>query len=192
MRSIIISLTLLLLFSCNKKSNDISDDIFYPYTEHSIEYMGFQEGLSNTSSDDEFSDALDEIQEQFFASQTTTTNRFTFNGITYNLTNLDEEKPFPRKVWDTFWEDLDEYDYSIGSCWAFSYIHIPSKEKAGTIYFIYAIASEDRWGEVIYNSTQGTLIPGKTRSTIKIQNPINIKADNNHYSTSKRANTKKE
>jgi hypothetical protein len=153
----IVFLALLSLFSCTK-----NDNVSYPYTEHEIVYMGAKAGLTSSSSDQAFGNALDEIMQQYAASQPNASTQFTFDGIRYDITNLREiTGGIPNAIWDVFWEDIDEYRYSIGSCWGFVHATIPSKGGTGTAYIIYAIATSDNYGdgEIIYVAVQGNVSP---------------------------------
>jgi hypothetical protein len=175
----IISLVLLSLFSCDKK-----DDVSYPYTEHEIIYMGAKAGLTSFSSEQAFENALNEIMQQFSASQPNSSTEFTFDGITYDITNLREVTGgIPNSIWDIFWEDISEYGYSIGSCWGFVHATITSKGGTGTAYFIYAIATSDNYGdgEVLYVAVQGNVTPiGRTRYFVNRQDPVRFIIDGDY------------
>jgi hypothetical protein len=186
MKHIIISLAFLSLFSCSK-----NDDVSYPYTEHGIVYMGIKTGLTISSSDQAFENGLNEIMQQFAASQPNSTTEFTVDGITYDITNLREVTGgIPNNIWDIFWEDLDEYGHSVGSCWGFINSHIPSKRGTGTAYFIYAIVTNEYDAEVSYIALQGTISPLKTRS-ISDANPMHFIVSGNYQnSIAKRSDVK--
>lgn len=65
----------------------------------------------------------------------------------------------PTGIWDMFWEELEEYDAEVGSCWGFSYVEIPAYAKQGTAYVIYAIVTSDVTGEIYYVAVRWNIIP---------------------------------
>lgn len=155
-RTFIISFGLFLLFSCKKESADYS----YPYVEHEIIYMGIKAGLTSSSSNSAFEAGLNEIMQTWSANQPNSSTEFNFDGFTYDITNLQEiTGGIPNNIWDTFWEDIEEYSYSVGSCWAFVHMKIASKGGIGTIYAIYAIVTNDYYGGVSYKAVKGNVSP---------------------------------
>ena len=167
MVAIAICLTVVTMISGCNKDNDIS----YPYTEYEILHLGNKSGLTSSSSDKAFNDGLNEVL-QTWSANNPSTGEVVFDGITYEFTNLQEATgAIPKSIWDAFWEKLDEYSYSIGSCWGFSEVKIPSKGGIGEVYAIYAIVKqEDRGygGEVRYFGFKGRITPkssSKTKST---------------------------
>ena len=145
---------LLGFFSC-KKDNHVS----YPYTEHEIVYLGLKSGLTSSSSNQAFSDGLDEVLQAWLASQPNTPNEFIIDGVTYEFTNLQEVTGgVPNFVWDLYWEELEQYSYTIGSCWGFSHIQIPSRRGIGTVYVLYTIVTNTR-GEVLFMAVKGNVSP---------------------------------
>ena len=165
--AVAICLSGMTVFSgCNKDDDDVS----YPYTEYEILHLGNKSGLTSSSSEEAFSDGLDEVL-QIWIANNPSTDEVVFDGITYEFTNFQEATgAIPNSIWDVFWEKLDEYSYSIGSCWGFSEVKIPSKGRTGTAYVLYTIITqEDRGygGEVLYFAVKCTLSPkssSKTRS----------------------------
>ena len=153
---------LLLVAACGDKKK-----VSYPYTEHEIIYLGLKSGLTSSSSNAAFDNALNEVLQAWLAKNPSSSNEFILDGITYEFTNLREATGgIPESIWDLFWDELDEYSYSIGSCWAFSYFQIPSKGKAGTLYVLYTIVTDVGWdAEVRYAAVRGDVTPkSKTRS----------------------------
>jgi hypothetical protein len=185
MKRTIFALILLSFFSCSK-----NDDTSYPHTEHEIVYMGIKSGLTTSSSDQAFDAGLNEVMQQFAASQPNSTTQFSFDGITYDITNLREVTGgIPNAIWDLFWDDIDEYDYSVGSCWGFVHAHIPSKGGTGTAYFIYAIVTDSYDAEVRYVAIQGSVAPLRTRSVSDGLNPVQFIANEDYtYLTARRPN----
>ena len=91
------------------------------YTEHRIVYMGFKSNLYSWSSDQEFDDALEEIRQEYFADKV---NEGTHNDTSYEV--KDDQWTWitggiPNYVWDAFWDELNKYNHTIGSCWIFNY-----------------------------------------------------------------------
>jgi hypothetical protein len=159
---IVISLGLFLFFSCDNPADDNSA-VLYPYTEHGIEYLGLKPGLTVSSSDQEFDTGLNEVLQAYLKDHPNSSNDFSFDGVTYELTNLQAiTGGVPNFVWDSYWKDIDEYSYSIGSCWGFIYGEIPSKGGTGTAYALYTIvtyASTYGNSEVRYMAGKGNVSP---------------------------------
>ena len=164
--AIAICLAGMIVFSgCSK-----DDDISYPYTEYEILHLGNKSGLTSSSSEKAFRDGLNEVL-QTWSANNPSTNEVVFDGVTYEFTNFQEATgAIPNSIWDAFWKKLDEYSYSIGSCWGFSEVKIPSKGGTGVGYVLYTIVTqEDRGygGEVLYVGVKCNLSPkspSKTRS----------------------------
>lgn len=126
--------------SCTKNS------ISYPYTEYEILHLGNKSGLTSSSSDQAFEKGLNEVLQAWSANNPSSDDMI-FDGITYELTNLQEATgAVPNYIWDIFWEKLSEYSYSIGSCWIFTEVKIPSKGGVGTGYVLYTIVKEEDRG----------------------------------------------
>lgn len=157
-------------FGCSK-DKDTDSDILYPYTEYEILHLGNKSGLTSSSSDEAFRDGLDEVV-QTWAANNPAENEVIFDGVAYEFVNFQEATgAIPNSIWDTFWEKLDEYSYSVGSCWGFSEVKIPSRAGKGTAYVLYTIVTqEDRvnGGEVLYIALKCNVSPkssSKTTST---------------------------
>jgi len=139
------------------------DSISYPYTYHEIEYLGFKSGLTSSSSDQAFDNGLNEVLLAYIASQPSSQNEIVFDGVTYELANLQAVVGgVPNAIWDQYWEDLDEYSYAIGSCWGYAYAQIPSKGATGTVYVLYTIVTYvSLYGnsEVRYSAVRGNVRP---------------------------------
>jgi hypothetical protein len=120
-------------------------------------------GLTLISSDEAFNAGLNEVIEAYVASHPGSSLDFDFDGVTYEITNLQPiTGGVPNNIWDQFWNDISEYSYSIGSCWAFVYGQIPSKGGTGTVYVLYTIisyASSYGNSEVYYKAVRGTARP---------------------------------
>ena len=132
---------------------DKNDDVSYPYTEYGILHLGNKSALTSSSSEKAFRDGLNEVL-QTWSANNPSTNEVVFDGVTYEFTNFQEAtSAIPNSIWDIFWEKLDEYSYSKGSCWAFSEYKIPSKGGIGTVYvFCTIVAQEDRgYGGVVFH-----------------------------------------
>ena len=144
------------------------DGISYPYTEYEIIHLGNKSGLTSSSSDKAFEDGLNDILQTWVANNPST-NEVVFDGITYEFTNFQEATgAIPNSIWDIFWKKLDEYSYSIGSCWGFSESKIPSKGGVGTAYMLYTIVTqEDRGygGEVSYFGVKCNISPKSSSKT---------------------------
>jgi hypothetical protein len=150
-------------FSGCKKDND---GISYPYTEYEFLHLGNKSGLTSSSSDQAFRNGLDEVL-QIWLANNPSSGDVVFDGVTYELTNIQEATgAIPNSIWDVFWEKLDEYSYSIGSCWGFSEVKIPSKGGTGTVYALYTIVTRAYGNaEVLYIALKGNVSPKtKTRS----------------------------
>lgn len=182
--SIIILSAISTLCSCKK------NQFLYPYTEHDIIYMGIKSGLTPYSPDSAFNAGLNEIMLEYANSHPDSSTEFTIDKTTYDITNLQEATGgIQSGIWDIFWEDLEKYDYSIGSCWGFLHMHIPSKGGIGTAYFIYAIVKDEYYDVVHYIAVQGTVTPLETRSFSDTQNPIQFISDGNYpHSIARRPN----
>ena len=164
----ILTLGVFSLFSCSK----VVDIISYPYTEYEILHLGNKSGLTSSSSEQAFRNGLNEVL-QTWSANNPSTNEVVFDGTTYEFTNFQEATgAIPNSIWDVFWEKLDKYSYSIGSCWGFSEVKIPSKGGTGTAYVLYTIVTkEDRGygGEVLYVGVKGNISPktsNQTRSAV--------------------------
>ena len=157
---------MIVFWGCDK-DKDKDSDISYPYTEYEILHLGNKSGLTSSSSDKAFRDGLNEVL-QTWSANNPSTDEVVFDGITYEFTNFQEATgAIPNAIWNVFWEKLDEYSYSIGSCWGFSEVKIPSKGGTGAGYVLYAIVTqEDRGngGEVLYVGVKCNLSPKKTKS----------------------------
>ena len=161
-----ICLTSIIIFPGCKKDKD--NGVSYPYTEYEIIHLGNKAGLTSSSSDQAFSDALTEVL-QTWSANNPSTNEVVFDGITYEIINPQEATgAIPNSVWEKFWEKLDEYSYSTGSCWGFSECKIPSRGKKGTAYVIYAIIkheSQSYGGEVRYIGVKCDVSPKSSSRT---------------------------
>ena len=154
--------------SCNKKNGDDGgkpvDDILYPYTEYEFLHLGNKSGLTSSSSEQAFSNGLNEVLETW-AANNPSTGEVVFDGVTYEFTNWQEATgAVPNRIWDVFWEKLDEYSYSIGSCWAFSEVIILSKGGTGTVYVLYTIVTHLE-GEVRYIALKCNMSPKTSTNT---------------------------
>ena len=139
------------------------DDISYPYTEYEILHLGNKSGLTSSSSDKAFDDGLNEVL-QIWIANNPSTGEVVFDGVTYEFTNWQEATgAIPNSIWDIFWEKLDEYSYSIGSCWGFSEVKIPSKGGIGTGYVLYTIIKRE--GLVRYIALKGNITPKSSSKT---------------------------
>jgi hypothetical protein len=132
------------------------------YTEHDIWYLGFKPGLYSWSSSQEFDDALNEIRQEYFADKVN--NEGTHNGTSYEV--KDNQWTWitggvPKYVWDAFWKDIGEYNATIGSCWHFNYIEIPSKGANGTVYVINAIVTNTDYS-IRYSASKGIMTPKRS------------------------------
>ena len=144
----------------------------YPYTTHGIWSMGSKPGLYSWSSDQEFDDALNEISQIYFSnSPSTTSNVAVFNNKSYDIVNWEYiTRREPKYVMDSFWQDLYKKNYTIGSCWLFNYVEIPSKTGTGIIYAISAIVTNsENGGYIRYNTSIAELIPIESRSILNIK-----------------------
>ena len=142
---------------------DKDGKISYPYTEYEILHLGNKSGLTSSSSDKAFDDGLNEVLQTWLANNPST-NEVVFDGVTYKLTNIQEATgAIPNYIWDAFWEKLDEYSYSIGSCWVFTEVEIPSKRGIGTFYVIYTIVQQE--GLVRYFAGKGNMTPKSSSKT---------------------------
>jgi hypothetical protein len=115
--------------------------------------------LTSSSSQQTFSNGLNEVLQAFIASHPNASNDFTFDGVIYEFTNLQLiTGGVPNYVWDQFWKDIENYSYSIGSCWGFVYGEMPKKNGTGTGYVLYTIityASTYGNSEVLYMAVRG-------------------------------------
>lgn len=160
--AIAICLTGMVVFSgCDK-----DDEISYPYTEYEILHLGNKSGLTSSSSEQAFRNGLNEVM-QTWSANNPSTGEEVFDGTVYEFTNFqDATGAIPNYIWDIFWEKLDKYSYSIGSCWAFTEVKIPSKGGAGTAYVLYTIVTHTS-GEVLYVAVKCNVspkYPSKTKS----------------------------
>ncbi len=177
MKKLLIIASFLGIFvSCSK------DDFSYPYTEYGIEYMGLKVGLTTSSSDQAFDSGLNEIIQQYADRNEGASTESKIDGVTYNLTNFREATGgIPDSIWDIFWNELEKHEYSIGSCWEFVHISIPSKRATGDAYAIYAIITDEYNGEVIYKAIRGDASPmSGTRTFSKPLNPFDFFHNGGH------------
>jgi hypothetical protein len=147
--------------SSDTKSPMFTVQDIYPYTGHVIEYIGLKGGLTSSSTDHEFAVGLNEVMESYLASHPDSLNEIPFDGVTYELTNSQTVTGgVPNYIWDLYWEDINEYSYSIGSCWVFVYAEIPSKGGTGTVYVLYTIVTnKGTSGEVRYKAVKAAVSP---------------------------------
>jgi len=161
LHTVVILFSIFLFSSC--KNESAIDSVSYPYTEHDIEYLGFKSGLTSSSSQQAFDNGLNEVLQAYVASHPNISSDFTFDGVTYEFTNLQSiTGGVPNYVWNQFWKDIENYSYSIGSCWGFIYGEIPKKRGTGTAYVLYTIikyASTYGNSEVLYIAVRGNVSP---------------------------------
>lgn len=140
------------------------------FTEHGIWYMGFEPGLYPWSSDEEFEDALDEVIEDYNTNNPSTIDDVSiFNGVVYDIKNWqDITGGEPKYVWNAFWKDIGEYSCSVGSCWLFNYVQIPSHGGTGIIYAIEAIVTDNDYISIMYYAFKATLYPRKSKSILGV------------------------
>jgi hypothetical protein len=153
----------ILFTACDNPTDPTGPQVSYPYTEHEIRYLGLKSDLTSSSSDQAFDNGLDEIFQAYFASHPNSSDEIIFDGVTYELTNVQTiTGGVPSFIWDQYWDGMEEYSYSVGSCWGFVYIQIPSKRGTGTVYGIRTIVTYvSAYGnsEVRYNATRGDVRP---------------------------------
>jgi hypothetical protein len=134
-----------------------TDGVSYPYTGHAIEYMGFKGGLSYSSSDAEFDAGLAEVFQDYVALNQDS-SEIIFDGVPYELVNIRLiTGGVPKYIVDQYWKDINEYNYAVGSCWAFVYGEIPSKRAAGEVYVLYTIVTD--YDEIRYSAARATARP---------------------------------
>jgi hypothetical protein len=144
---------------------EAEEDDLYPYTVQELVYLGFKPGLTSFSSDEAFDAGLIEVAEAYAASHPVSSNDVVFDGVTYELTDLQSiTGGVPNYIVDQYWDAVSEYSYAIGSCWGFVYGEIPSKGGTGTFYVLYTIisyvSSYSPYGdEVRYSVVKGTVKP---------------------------------
>jgi hypothetical protein len=161
----------LTVFSGCKKDKD---DGIYPLTEYEFLHLGNKSGLTSSSSDQAFRNGLNEVL-QTWSENNPSTGEVIIDGVAYELTNIQEAAgAIPNYIWDIFWGKLEEYSYSIGSCWGFSEVKIPSKGVAGTAYILYTIVTHLR-GEVLYIALKCNVTP---KSSSKSQSAEIYQLDN--------------
>lgn len=162
--AVTIFLTGMIALSSCDKDNDIS----YPYTEHELWFVGSKSGLTSSSSEAAFRNGLTEVL-QTWSKNNPSTNEIIFDGITYELTNIQEATgAIPKSLWEVFWKNLNEYSYSIGSCWGFTEAKISSKGAIGTAYIIYTIVTQENLGSggsVLYVGLKCNLTPKSPSNT---------------------------
>lgn len=158
--TVIIFTGLITLSSC---------EISYPYTEYELIYLGSKPGLTSSSTDETFRNGLNEVLQNWIQNNPST-NENIFDGTSYEPTNFQEVTgALPKYLWDIFWQKLGEYDYSVGTCWTFTEVKIPSRGGIGSAYILYTIVTQDELqsgGEVLYIGLKCNLTP-KSSSRIK-------------------------
>ncbi len=168
MRRMVLLLLLMLTFvSCEKATEE--ENSLFPYTDWQLVYLGAQDGLTSDSSDEEFGLALTEVLLEFATTSDydAFTTKYTVGDTEFALTDVygeDGEAEMPEAVWDIYWDSLLENEFSIGSCWGFAYVDIPSPDEDGAVYFSFTIVSNDVDVEVLYVSVIGVLSPLKSAS----------------------------
>ena len=153
-----VLLGIFFLLACCNITDPSENSVSYPYTEHEIIYLGYSPNLTSFSSDQDFATGFSEVLQTYLASHPSS-NEFTLDGVTYEAANLSEiTGGVLSSIWDLYWSALDKFDYSVGSCWGFGLLEIPSRGGTGTIYLIYTIIKSTS-GLVQYKATKGNLIP---------------------------------
>ena len=173
----VLSLLLLALASCGDKNDGNSGPSF---TQNVTWYMGFKEGLNESSSEKQFENALNEVSEKFLAGSVSTNQGF-LDGTLYEAKDYEfVTGKVPVYVWDIFLEGLYRVlnpNNLIGSCYLFNYIEIPERGGAGSVYVIHAIVINQD-ADIKYYASKGTLVPleygGKTLNSQKKACYINI------------------
>lgn len=154
---IICLLGMMSFISCKKDK----DKVTYPYTEFAFLHLGNKTGLTPQSSDKVFLDGLKEVVE-LWSKSNSSESETVFNGVAYEITNFREATgAVPNYIWDSFWEELDKYSHSVGSCWALSEVKLPSRKGIGNVYVLYAIVVKPD-DEVLYIALRGNAIPKQT------------------------------
>lgn len=160
---------LLSVISCKKDDDSIS----YPYTEYEFIYLGSKPGLTSNSTNEQFSNSLDEVIVEW-ATNNSSEEDIIFDKIIYELDGgQDVTSAVPNYLWDMFWDNLDEYSYSIGSCWILAEAKIPSKGKVGSFYMLIAIVTNKDityGGEVLYSAFKFNLIPNSSLKSLNVRN----------------------
>ena len=152
------SVFVLSISSCSKES--------YPYTEYELEYIGYKSGLTSSSSENAFRNGLNEVVQAYLDNNANSSNEYRHDRITYEFTNFqDVAFGTPNFIFDLFWEEVDKYTYTIGSCFAFSYLQIPSRGEIGTAYLLLSIITR-QYGvpEVLYIASKGDVSPKKSKT----------------------------
>ena len=140
------------------------DDVKYPYIEHGITHIGFKSGLNSWSSKQEFIDAFGEVFEEYYKNNPENDEDI-YDGTAYEVRDdqwISATGGLPNNIWDIFWKDLSKYSVSIGSCWVFKHIEIPSKGANGIIYLIYAIITDVGGNSIQYTAYKGILTPKRS------------------------------
>jgi len=133
------------------------------YMEHKMWYMGFKAGLTESSTDGQFDNALDEVSGEFFANIPSSNQGF-YGGILYKSADYEGiTGKVPDHVWDAFWDDLKRFVNSnnlVGSCYLFNYVEIPKIGETGTVHVLYTIIVNQNSG-IRYYAVKGALVPAK-------------------------------
>jgi hypothetical protein len=128
--------------SCGEKP--VPDPAPYPYIQHEIEYMGLREGLTQSSTNKEFDDALAVVMQQWVDSHPGHGSiPYIVDGITYYFANSAAiTDGIPAEIWDIFAHAIEGRDHPVGSCWSLDYYHIPAAATTGTVYLIRTIVTD--------------------------------------------------
>jgi hypothetical protein len=143
----------LVLSACTMITGDL-----YPRTVQELEYMGKAAKLTSNSSNLAFFDGLDEVT-QAYEDAYPDSSAYTFDGITYEITDPQSTSRIPDLIWELYWANLDKERYSTAYCWKFMYRQIPSKGGSGTAYILWTIVTNTSDVEVLYRAAKGVVSP---------------------------------
>ena len=140
-------------------SGQCTQETTYPLVQTGIEYIGLSPGLTITSSEQDFFNGLDSTLSNYINQNPSDSDSFIIDNTTYRFGNTRTiTGGVPANVFTEFWNDLESFSYSIGSCWIFFYYQIPSKRGNGTIYYITAIIYDIYTPRVYYRAVETELV----------------------------------
>ena len=140
-------------------SEQCTQETTYPLVQTGIEYIGLSPGLTITSSEQDFFNGLDSTLSNYIEQNPSDSDSFIIDNTTYRFGNTRTiTGGVPANVFTEFWNDLESFSYSIGSCWIFFYYQIPSKRGNGTIYYITAIIYDIYTPRVYYRAVETELV----------------------------------
>jgi hypothetical protein len=154
----------LVFASCDNSTESIS----YPYRIAIVEYIGRKEGLTSSSSEQEFMNGLIEKIISYNERQQITSDKIPFDGVVYEIDNIHYEYNNIPQYIPQFVRELCQEKFLkkpnckiVGSCFLSILYEFPGKKEIGVCYAFPSIVKSVEGDVMIGYAITGELYPIK-------------------------------